>query len=128
MHVDECWYCGICRDVCPVDVISFELPEAYVRPYTVMQYLTRDDSFRVAPELCRENNWRNMGAILQAAGSGLDNLVKTTVFLTDLKDFEAMNAVYARYFGAAKPARSTVQVAALPRGARVEIEATARVS
>jgi len=67
----------------------------------------------------------NLGALLRAGGSGLDAVVKTTVFLTDLKDFEAMNAVYARYFGMAKPARSTVQVSALPRGARVEIEAIA---
>jgi 2-iminobutanoate/2-iminopropanoate deaminase len=70
----------------------------------------------------------SLEALLRAGGSGLDQVVKTTVFLTDLKDFEAMNAVYARYFGAAKPARSTVQVAALPRRARVEIEAIARVS
>jgi 2-iminobutanoate/2-iminopropanoate deaminase len=69
----------------------------------------------------------NLDAVLRAGGSGLDRVVKTTVFLTDLKDFEAMNAVYARYFGTAKPARSTVQVAALPRGARVEIEAIARL-
>lgn len=67
----------------------------------------------------------NLGALLRAGGSSLDAVVKTTVFLTDLRDFEAMNAVYARYFGTAKPARSTVQVAALPRGARVEIEAIA---
>ena len=70
----------------------------------------------------------SLEALLRAGGSGLDQVVKTTVFLTDLKDFEAMNAVYARYFGAAKPARSTVQVAALPRRARVEIEAIARIS
>ena len=69
----------------------------------------------------------NLSAVLRAGQSGLDRVVKTTVFLTDLKDFEAMNVVYARYFGAARPARSTVQVAALPRGARVEIEAIAKV-
>jgi len=69
----------------------------------------------------------NLGALLRAGGSGLEAVVKTTVFLTDLRDFEAMNSVYARYFETAKPARSTVQVVALPRGARVEIEAIALV-
>ena len=67
----------------------------------------------------------NLKAVLEAAGSSLDRVVRTTVFLTDLKDFEAMNEAYARYFGASRPARSTVQVAALPRGARVEIDAIA---
>jgi 2-iminobutanoate/2-iminopropanoate deaminase len=67
----------------------------------------------------------NLKAILEAAGSGLDRVVKTTVYLTSLGDFEAMNETYARYFGDNRPARSTVQVAALPRGARVEIDAVA---
>lgn len=67
----------------------------------------------------------NLKAVLVAGGAGLDRVVRTTVFLTDLGDFEAMNAVYARYFGESRPARSTVQVAALPRGARVEIDAVA---
>jgi 2-iminobutanoate/2-iminopropanoate deaminase len=70
----------------------------------------------------------NLKAILEAAGSGLDRVVRTTVFLTDLKDFAAMNEVYARYFGAHRPARSTVQVAALPKGARIEIDAIAALS
>jgi len=69
----------------------------------------------------------NLKAVLEAAGSGLDRVVRTTVFLTDLKDFEAMNEVYGRYFGAHRPARSTVQVAGLPRGARIEIDAIATV-
>ena len=69
----------------------------------------------------------SLQALLRAGGSGLEQVVKTTVFLTDLQDFEAVNAVYARYFATARPARSTVQVAALPRHARVEIEAIARV-
>ena len=72
-----------------------------------------------------EQVMQNLGAILDAAGSGLANLVKTTVFLTDLGDFAAMNEVYARHVGERPPARSTVQVAALPSGARVEIEAVA---
>ena len=70
----------------------------------------------------------NVKAVLAAAGAGFDQVVKTTVYLTDLKDFEAMNGVYALYFGESRPARSTVQVAALPRGARVEIDAVARLS
>ncbi len=67
----------------------------------------------------------NLKAVLEAAGSSLDRVVRTTVFLTDLTDFEAMNEVYGRYFGAIRPARSTVQVSALPRGARIEIDAIA---
>lgn len=67
----------------------------------------------------------NLKAVLEAAGSGLDRVVRTTMYLTDLQDFAAMNEVYARYFGAHRPARSTVQVAALPKGARVEIDAIA---
>ena len=67
----------------------------------------------------------NLAAILEAAGSGLDRLVKTTVFLQNLDDFVGMNEVYARHVGAAPPARSTVEVAKLPSGALVEIEAIA---
>ena len=67
----------------------------------------------------------NLRAVLEAAGTGLDRVVRTTVYLTSLKEFEAMNEVYARYFGENRPARSTVQVAALPKGARVEIDAIA---
>ena len=69
----------------------------------------------------------NLRAILEAAGSGLDRLVKTTVFLADLADFAGMNEVYARHVGDRPPARSTVEVAALPSGARVEIEAIAHL-
>lgn len=68
----------------------------------------------------------NLAAVLAAAGSDLQHVVKTTVYLTDMGDFAAMNAVYADYFGDHKPARSTVAVAALPKGARVEIDAVAR--
>ena len=69
----------------------------------------------------------NLSAILAAAGTSLSKVVKTTVFLADMHDFAAMNGVYAEYFPADPPARSTVQVAALPLGARVEIEAVAIV-
>jgi 2-iminobutanoate/2-iminopropanoate deaminase len=68
---------------------------------------------------------QNIRAILQAGGLDLANVVKTTVFLVDMADFAAMNTVYAQAFGDHRPARSTVAVAALPRGARVEIEAIA---
>ena len=71
---------------------------------------------------------RNVAAVLDAAGSGLDKVVKVTVFMTDLGKFAAMNEVYARYFPSAPPARSAVQVAALPLGAQIEIEAVALVS
>jgi 2-iminobutanoate/2-iminopropanoate deaminase len=74
-----------------------------------------------------EQALRNLGAILEAAGSSLDNLVKTSVFLQDLGDFTAMNEVYARHVGDRPPARSTFQVAKLPSGALVEIEAVAHL-
>ncbi|HWP03692.1 MAG TPA: RidA family protein [Gemmatimonadaceae bacterium] len=69
----------------------------------------------------------NLQAILESAGVGWDAVVKTTVFLVDMADFPKMNEVYARVLGQARPARSTVQVAALPRGALVEIEAVAKL-
>jgi 2-iminobutanoate/2-iminopropanoate deaminase len=67
----------------------------------------------------------NIKSILAAAGSSLDRVVKTTVFLKDINDFAAMNEVYGRYFGQNPPARSTVEAARLPRDARVEIDAIA---
>jgi 2-iminobutanoate/2-iminopropanoate deaminase len=73
-----------------------------------------------------EQVFANLRAILEASGSGLDRLVKTTVFLQDLSDFQAMNAVYARHVGDRPPARATVEVAKLPSGALVEIEAIAQ--
>jgi 2-iminobutanoate/2-iminopropanoate deaminase len=72
-----------------------------------------------------EQVFANLSAILEAAGSGLDRLVKTTVYLADLGDFGGMNEVYARHVGGAPPARATIEVAALPSGAKVEIEAIA---
>jgi 2-iminobutanoate/2-iminopropanoate deaminase len=72
-----------------------------------------------------EQVMQNLGAILEAAGSGLDRLVKTTVFLQRLDDFAGMNEVYARYVGDRPPARSAFEVAKLPAGALVEIEAVA---
>lgn len=70
---------------------------------------------------------KNLSAVLEAAGTGLNNVVKTTVFLADMNDFTAMNEVYAKYFSDNKPARATVQAARLPRDARVEIECIAVV-
>jgi 2-iminobutanoate/2-iminopropanoate deaminase len=74
-----------------------------------------------------EQVFANLRAILEAAGSGLDRLVKTTVFLQNLDDFRGMNSVYAKHAGDEPPARSTVEVARLPSGALVEIEAVAHV-
>ena len=69
---------------------------------------------------------RNLAAVLEAAGLGLADVVRTTVYMTDLGAFEEMNRVYAGYFSDQPPARAAVQVAALPKGARVEIDAIAR--
>jgi 2-iminobutanoate/2-iminopropanoate deaminase len=74
-----------------------------------------------------ERVMKNVAAVLQAAGADLSTVVKTTVFLRDMNDFAAMNEVYGRHFGEHKPARSTVQVARLPRDVAVEIEAIAVV-
>jgi 2-iminobutanoate/2-iminopropanoate deaminase len=68
---------------------------------------------------------KNLSEVLKAAGTSLDNVVKTTVFLADMNDFAEMNEVYGRYFSENKPARATVQAARLPRDARVEIECIA---
>jgi 2-iminobutanoate/2-iminopropanoate deaminase len=70
---------------------------------------------------------QNLAAVLEAAGSGIDKLVKTTVFLQNLGDFTGMNEIYAQHVGDQPPARSTVEVAALPSGALVEIEAIAHL-
>ena len=70
---------------------------------------------------------RSLGAILEAAGAGYDRVVRTTVFLTDLADFEVVNKVYGGYFRDSAPARATVQVAALPKGVSVEIDAIAHL-
>lgn len=73
-----------------------------------------------------EQALKNLAAVLEAAGSGLDRVVKTLIFITDMNQFAKVNAIYARYFPEPFPARSTVQVSALPKGALVEIEAVAR--
>ncbi len=70
---------------------------------------------------------KNLAAILKAAGTSMDNVVKTTVFLQDMGEFGAMNKVYEQHFGAHKPARSTVQAARLPKDVKVEIEVVAAI-
>jgi len=72
-----------------------------------------------------ERTLSNIAAVLRAAGTDLAHVVKTTVFLIDMADFAAMNEIYAKHFGSHRPARSTVGVASLPRGFRVEIECVA---
>ena len=72
-----------------------------------------------------EQVFKNLQAVLAAAGSSLGNVVKTTVYLADMADFKEMNEVYAKHFGSHKPARSTVQAAGLPKAARVEIDVIA---
>lgn len=71
---------------------------------------------------------KNLGAVLKEAGYAYEDVVKTTIFLIDMNDFQAVNDVYAKYFGKAKPARSTVAVSGLPRSVRVEIDCIARKS
>lgn len=75
-----------------------------------------------------ERVMQNLQAILDAAGTGWDNVVKTTVYLNDLAHFPTVNEIYGKWIGAARPARSTVQVSALPRGALVEIDLVAALS
>jgi 2-iminobutanoate/2-iminopropanoate deaminase len=70
-----------------------------------------------------ERVMQNLGAVLEAAGSSLDRLVKTTIYLVDLGDFAAMNEVYARYVAEPYPARATIEIGALPSGVLIEIEA-----
>lgn len=70
---------------------------------------------------------RNLSAVLDAAGSGLDRVIKTTVYLADMGDFVAMNEVYGRFFPQQPPARAAIQAAALPKGVRVEIDCVAAV-
>jgi len=94
------------------------------------QLALRPDHAEIVGDTIQEQTelvMQNLGAILEEAGSGLDKLVKTTVYLMDLGDFAGMNEVYASRVGTTPPARSTVEVAKLPSGALVEIEAIALV-
>ena len=92
------------------------------------QLALRPDHAEIVGETIEEQTeqvFANLRAILQAAGRGLEQLVKTTVYLADLGDFGGMNEVYARHVGAEPPARATIEVSGLPSGAKVEIEAIA---
>ena len=94
------------------------------------QLALRPDHAEIVSDSIEEQTqqvFANLRAILEESGSGLDRLVKTTVYLSDLGDFAAMNEVYAKHVGDNPPARSTVEVAKLPSGALVEIEAVATV-
>lgn len=96
--------------------------------YTAGQIALDPTSMEVVSGGIKEQTTRvlaNLQAVLEAAGSDLSKVVKTTVFLIDMSDFPAMNEIYAQAFGAHKPARSTVAAAGLPRGVRVEIEVVA---
>jgi 2-iminobutanoate/2-iminopropanoate deaminase len=75
-----------------------------------------------------ERVMKNLAAVLQAAGASLATVVKTSVFLADMSDFQAMNEVYGRHFGDHRPARATVQAAGLPKGVKVEIECVAKTA
>ena len=122
-----------------VGVVATDQAPAAIGPYS--QAITTDGMVYAAGQIAldpqsgelvgrtaaeqAEQVLRNLAAVLQAAGSSLGNVVKTTVYLADLADFQAVNEVYGRHFGTHKPARSTIQAAALPKGARVEIDAIA---
>ncbi len=96
--------------------------------YTAGQIAFNPATMEIVSGGIREQTERvlaNLKAVLEAAGSDLSKVLKTTVFLVDMADFTAMNEVYAHAFGEHKPARSTVAVAGLPRGVRVEIEVVA---
>ena len=99
--------------------------------FTAGQVALDPDKGELVPGGITEQTTRaleNLRAILKQAGSDFSQVVKTTVFLVDMADFTPMNEIYGRAFGQHRPARSTVAVAALPRGARVEIEVLAAVS
>jgi 2-iminobutanoate/2-iminopropanoate deaminase len=94
------------------------------------QLALRPDHAEIVGETIQEQTeqvFANLRAILEEAGSGLDRLVKTTVYLVDLGDFAGMNDVYGKHVGEQPPARATIEVSALPSGAKVEIEAIATV-
>jgi 2-iminobutanoate/2-iminopropanoate deaminase len=94
------------------------------------QLALKPDHAEIVGETIQEQTeqvMQNLGAILDEAGSGLDRLVKTTVYLVSLGDFAGMNEVYATHVGSVPPARATVEISALPSGAKVEIEAIGHV-
>jgi 2-iminobutanoate/2-iminopropanoate deaminase len=125
----------------PKQTISTAAAPAAIGPYSqavragqfvfVSGQIPIDDRGQLISDDIEEQTRRvmqNLSAILTASGTTFEAVVKTTIYLTDLHDFAAVNSVYAGYFSSEPPARATVQVAALPKGARVEIDAVACVS
>ena len=120
-------------------IIQTELAPAAIGPYSqairIGDFLYTSGQIALDPKSGKflsgeikeetEQTLRNISAILQADGLELENVIKTTVYLSDLNDFVQMNQIYEKYFSKNKPARACVQVAALPKGAKIEIEAIA---
>ncbi len=120
------------------DAISTDLAPAAIGPYSqavrAQRFLFCSGQLGMDPETGEfagdtaaqaDRALRNVRAVVEAAGAGMRDVVRTTIYLVDMAEFAAVNEVYARHFEPPYPARSTVAVAALPRGGRVEIEATA---
>lgn len=123
-------------------IIQTELAPAAIGPYSqairIGDFLYTSGQIALDPKSGKflsgeikeetEQTLRNISAILQADGLELENVIKTTVYLSNLNDFVQMNQIYEKYFSKNKPARACVQVAALPKGAKIEIEAIASCS
>ena len=123
-------------------IIQTELAPAAIGPYSqairIGDFLYTSGQIALDPKSGKflsgeikeetEQTLKNISAILQADGLELENVIKTTVYLSDLNDFSQMNQIYEKYFSKNKPARACVQVAALPKGAKIEIDAIASCS
>ena len=123
-------------------IIQTELAPAAIGPYSqairIGDFLYTSGQIALDPKSGKflsgeikeetEQTLKNISAILQADGLELENVIKTTVYLSDLNDFAQMNQIYEKYFSKNKPARACVQVAALPKGAKIEIDAIASCS
>jgi len=123
-------------------IIQTELAPAAIGPYSqairIGDFLYTSGQIALDPKSGKflsgeikeetEQTLRNISAILQADGLELENVIKTTVYLSNLNDFVQMNQIYEKYFSKNKPARACVQVAALPKGAKIEIDAIASCS
>ena len=123
-------------------IIQTELAPAAIGPYSqairIGDFLYTSGQIALEPKSGKflsgeikeetEQTLKNISAILQADGLELENVIKTTVYLSDLNDFVQMNQIYEKYFSKNKPARACVQVAALPKGAKIEIDAIASCS
>ena len=122
-------------------IIQTELAPAAIGPYSqairIGDFLYTSGQIALDPKSGKflsgeikeetEQTLKNISAILQADGLELENVIKTTVYLSDLNDFPQMNQIYEKYFSKNKPARACVQVAALPKGAKIEIDAIASI-